>query len=175
MVEYTSYIVCFFFFFMTFSVIISRNRCRFWHCRWFREFQCDFVGASQAHHLSGMSFCQVNPQTAGNVWVCTHHCSYRLLGAKAPVHQYWPSWFSSYYAAHDSLKIWLVLQTTQGYLGCSVVALPCWSSVKLILRNNLEWNSNWNSNISTQEIPFENVICSESAMLSQLTLNSFHA
>ena len=35
----------------------------------------------------------------------------------------------------------------------------CWNIVDWILKNKLQWNLNWNSNIFIEENTFENVIC----------------
>ena len=43
----------------------------------------------------------------------------------------------------------------------------CWNIVNWILRNKLQWNFNWNSEIFIQENVFETVVCEMVAILSE--------
>ena len=43
----------------------------------------------------------------------------------------------------------------------------CWNIVNWTLRNKLQWNFNWNSNIFIQENALENVVCEMASILSR--------
>ena len=43
----------------------------------------------------------------------------------------------------------------------------CWNIVNWSLRNKLQWNFNWNSNIFIQENALENIVCEMASILSR--------